>query len=132
MAKKIINYFMVFMIVILLGFIISIYPSSFLNEVNVKINQVFLNSVTPNDFDFNFSHENIEDFYNLEILPNYKYDVDFDCKYWSLVWTKYLDHHNKEYKFFNTHNHIFVIYYSDDYYYILDQTLKKKVHVING
>lgn len=80
------------------------------------------NNLTILDFCYNndcVSDKDIYQFRNL-VIDNYYYDDLHDCKYWAMVWALYLEKNNYDYEFFKTDNHVFVIAYHEDGYYVLD------------
>ena len=59
--------------------------------------------------------------FKLYIQEVYKYNFNYDCKYWALIWSLYLDKHNLKYKYITTDTHIFIVTYNKSSYTIIDQ-----------
>lgn len=61
-----------------------------------------------------------------EVKKRFVYDENYDCKYWSYVWTLYWqenkDKYNWRLKTIDTDNHVFVMFYNETSYCTADQT----------
>lgn len=70
----------------------------------------------------NLMNKNISEFH-YELIDNYKYNEDYDCKYWTYVWTNYWKFHQDEYdlQVIKTDKHIFAVLSNKDIYCIADQ-----------
>ncbi|MHA1381439.1 MAG: hypothetical protein ACTSRG_23980 [Candidatus Helarchaeota archaeon] len=69
---------------------------------------------------------NLTEFHN-NVAFNYKYDSDYDCKYWSYVWLIYAYHNKERYdwdvQITEVRNHMFILVSNNESYCILDQNI---------
>jgi len=74
------------------------------------------------DFNFKVYSKDIYNFRNY-IKQHFKYTDKYDCKYWSYIWLQWWLFHQDEYNMTITrlNNHVFVIFYNNNSYYIADQ-----------
>lgn len=60
------------------------------------------------------------------VNDHYYYSDDYNCKYWSFVWTLYWQAHrsenNWELEYITANNHVFVMVYNESQYCTMDQT----------
>lgn len=93
-------------------------------ETNFQTHEQFYNSHFTKQ-DFNLS---IYDFSNLIYLSyDHVEDLSNPCQFYSELWTRYLGYNDIEYKLVWLPNHILVIAYEDEHYYLLDQFIIKKI-----
>lgn len=81
---------------------------------------LYYNQDEIRDYYFNLP---IEEFYSI-LQKKYTYSKDYDCKYWSYVWSVYYvynkDKYNWDLEYVDTNNHIFVMLYNESGYCIAD------------
>lgn len=139
-SNKVIIYFLLFVIVniillILVGaiFYLSVMDykvNQFNNEMYLKQNLIDKNLslydyklIGKNNY---ISDYNISTYYKY-LVNDYKYDKNYNCKYWAFNWGLYLKKHNYKYKYITLDTHIFVVAWNDNNYYVIDEnTLLKR------
>ena len=136
------NLLIYIIIVVVAGFILTISyyndPYNQYSKVDKVVNYDFVNGFNfqnskefkeLNENSFKTYHKSIFELdFQKEFIPfisvNYKYSKLTDCKFWSWIYYNYVIRNPQNFtgaRYVLTNNHIFVIGYSDDYYYLFDQ-----------
>lgn len=125
----IVNYFIYFMGQPIKNINNVIGLSNNIEDKNLTLPLPFLLSsnspyMTDNTYTYlEYFNLNFEEFKQV-LNANYIYNSDYDCKYWTYVWTLYWketkDKTNWELDYITTQNHIFVIVSNESGYCVLD------------
>jgi len=123
-------YYIIIISIILIFFIMFVYISNTYNYYiyNTILSIYFMfNSENPINY---FNNDNIN-YYELnthqfqeELIKNYEYTKNKDCKYWSYVWANYITNNNIEkgkVTYILISGHMFIIGNFETHYCIIDQ-----------
>lgn len=132
LEKKEYIFLLIIFLLMLISFIVGVgFKEHY--EKQIILNELKSNFVSKNlsildepldiNLDYNKKlYESDKDIYSYSqyIENNYFYDENYNCQYYSFIWSLYAIKHNLDYKFITTDNHIFVLIYNETGYCLAD------------
>ena len=99
--------------------ILSPFTSDFTTEIVVDMN--YKTVKTPDTENLRSIITLSESDFEHALMAFFPYSMgEHDCKFYAYWWKEYLDYHGIDYTYVTTHNHIYVVGYTDDGYTIYD------------